>query len=168
MGVLSFIFQDRKANGSNTKGKFILTLFRIANGCSKRRWLFYPGLPYLIFYRFFVEWVLGIELPWNLKAGPGLVLYHGQGLVINSAVIIGSNCVLRHCTTIGNAVDGGGCPVIEDGVNVGANVIIVGAVTVGRNSVIGAGTVITKSIPPGSVVVGNPAKIIRSIPEIQQ
>ena len=37
----------------------------------------------------------------------------------------------------------------------------VGGITIGRGSVIGAGTIVTKSVPPYSVVVGNPGKVIR-------
>lgn len=51
--------------------------------------------------------------------------------------------------------------VVEDDVWIGANAIILGGVTVGRGSVIGAGSVVTKSIPPYSIVVGNPGKVIK-------
>lgn len=161
MNFISFIFQDWKANGSNTKGKLVLVFFRIANGCSKRKVLKYIGIPYLIFYRFFVEWVLGIEIPWNVKAGKNLMLYHGQALVINRYVVIGENCVLRHCITLGNSSATSGCPVIEDHVDIGANVVIIGGIIIGRNSTIGAGSVVTKDIPANSIVVGNPAKAIK-------
>ncbi len=162
MNFIYFIFQDWKANKNNTKGKLVLFFFRIANGCSKRKYLKYIGLPYLIFYKFFIDWILGIEIPWKLKAGRNLVLYHGQALVINCDAVIGENCVLRHCTTIGNSYSGSGSPVIEDHVDIGANVIIIGEIVIGRNSTIGAGTVITKSIPSNSIVVGNPARVIKT------
>lgn len=50
---------------------------------------------------------------------------------------------------------------IEDNVWIGAGVIVVDGVTIGEGCVIGAASVITKNIPPYSVVVGNPYKIIR-------
>ncbi len=49
---------------------------------------------------------------------------------------------------------------IEEDVWVGANVIVLGSVTIGKGAVIGAGSVVTKNIPPYSIVVGNPAKIV--------
>jgi acetyltransferase-like isoleucine patch superfamily enzyme len=52
--------------------------------------------------------------------------------------------------------------VIEDNVWVGANVCILGGCKIGTGSVIGAGSVVTRSIPPFSVAVGNPARVIRS------
>lgn len=52
---------------------------------------------------------------------------------------------------------------IEDNVWIGGGVIILPRVTIGKNSVIGAGSVVNKSIPPNSLAVGNPCKIIRKI-----
>lgn len=52
---------------------------------------------------------------------------------------------------------------IEQGSWIGAKSIILPGVTIGHSSVIGAGSVVTKSIPPYSLAVGNPAKVIRSI-----
>ncbi|MEI7423009.1 MAG: DapH/DapD/GlmU-related protein [Prolixibacteraceae bacterium] len=50
---------------------------------------------------------------------------------------------------------------LEDEVWVGANVVIVAGVTVGKHAVIAAGSVVTKDVPAYSLVVGNPAKIIK-------
>jgi acetyltransferase-like isoleucine patch superfamily enzyme len=53
--------------------------------------------------------------------------------------------------------------VIEDDVFIGMNCIILKGVTIGQNSVIGAGSVVSRDVPPGVIVAGNPAKIIRSL-----
>jgi acetyltransferase-like isoleucine patch superfamily enzyme len=52
--------------------------------------------------------------------------------------------------------------IIEDNCWLGANVIVIGGVRIGKGSVIGAGSIVTKNIPPMSVAVGVPAKIIKS------
>src|SRR6201995_4594839 len=53
--------------------------------------------------------------------------------------------------------------VIERNVWIGASATIIGGVTVGENSVIAAGSVVTKNVPPNTLVGGNPARVIRSI-----
>jgi len=54
--------------------------------------------------------------------------------------------------------------IIRDGVWVGANAIILDGVTVGAGAVIGAGSVVTKSVPPYAIVAGVPAKVIKYRP----
>ena len=163
-----YIFQDLKNNPKNIKAKIVLVLFRLAQLCRKTpKPFFYILIPYLIFYRVVVEWILCIELPWNTKVGKGLSLFHGQSLVVNDGTIIGENCTLRHCTTIGNKQLENGefskAPIIEDNVDIGSNVVILGPITIGCGSVIGAGSVVVKDIEPYSLVVGNPARVIKKI-----
>ncbi len=52
---------------------------------------------------------------------------------------------------------------IEDGVWIGGGAIILPGVIIGRNSVIGAGSVVSRSIPPNCVAVGNPCRVIKHI-----
>lgn len=54
---------------------------------------------------------------------------------------------------------------IDSGVWIGAKSIILKGVKIGEGAVVGAGSVVTKSIPPYTIVAGNPAKVIREIPE---
>lgn len=58
-------------------------------------------------------------------------------------------------------------PHIEEGVEIGVNVTILPFVRIGAHSVIGSGAVITKDIPPCSVVVGNPGRVICSIHDLK-
>ncbi len=53
--------------------------------------------------------------------------------------------------------------VIERNVWIAAGVIIVGGVTVGENAVVAAGSVVTRDVPPNTLVAGNPARVIRSL-----
>ena len=146
------------------KSRLILVLFRIASQAK--------GLPRVVaffpraFYQIAVEYFLGVEIPWDTRIGPGLQLHHGTGLVVNHSTRIGSNCTLRHCTTIGNKQRADGTftdsPVIGNDVDIGSNSVILGAITIGDGAVIGAGSVVVKDVPAGCVVAGNPARIIRS------
>jgi acetyltransferase-like isoleucine patch superfamily enzyme len=52
---------------------------------------------------------------------------------------------------------------IERNVWIGAGATIIGGVTVGENSVVAAGSVVTRNVPPNTLVGGNPARVIRSI-----
>ena len=56
---------------------------------------------------------------------------------------------------------------IEDEVWIGGGAILLPGVTIGRGSVIGAGAVVTRNVPPYSVAVGNPARVIKSIERTQ-
>lgn len=53
--------------------------------------------------------------------------------------------------------------IIKDSVFIGAKCIILKGVTIGENSIVGAGSVVTKNIPPNQIWAGNPAKYIRSL-----
>ena len=53
--------------------------------------------------------------------------------------------------------------VLEDNVFIGSRSIILKGVTIGKDSVIGAGSIVTRSIPPGVIAAGNPAKVIRPL-----
>ncbi len=167
MTALSYIFQDWRANPrTNPKGRLVLAAFRLAQLVRR---LPPPArtlcLPYLIAYRVGVEWVLGIELRWKTRVGPGLRLEHGQGLIVHDHTVIGAHCTLRHTTTIGNKGIGAegpdDSPRIGDYVDIGAHCVIIGNITIGDHVTIGAGSVVVRDIPSGAVVVGNPARILR-------
>ena len=50
---------------------------------------------------------------------------------------------------------------VRKGVSVGSSATILCGVTIGENAIVGAGAVVTKDVPPGSVVAGVPAKVIK-------
>lgn len=164
MNLFTYLFQDWQANRKNFKGQLVLFMFRLVGAVNRYTLTKILFFPYLMFYRFCVEWVLGIELPRKLVIGKGLTLFHGQAVVVNNKTVIGENCVLRNSTSIGHKkLEDGSfskCPRIGNHVDIGANVCIIGDLTVGDNVIIGAGTVVVKNIPPNSIAVGNPARIL--------
>ena len=99
----------------------------------------------------------------------------GMGNVIIGPVTIGHNVILAQNIVVSGLNHGYEnveiAPVfqketthlinIEDDVWIGANSVITAGVSIGKHSVIGGGSVVTKSIPPFCVAVGNPAKIIK-------
>ena len=56
--------------------------------------------------------------------------------------------------------------IVEESAKIGANSTILPGITIGKNSLIGAGSVVTKDVPDNKVVVGNPARIIRDISQL--
>jgi len=165
---LSILKEDWKRNRHNTKGLFVVTFFRLANffATKKRNTLFWLlGIPIVICYKLFVEWILSVELQVKTDVVPGLVIYHGQGLVVSDQTKIGENVTLRHNTTIGNKQNTAGgtasSPVIGDNVDIGSNCVIIGDISVGANAVIGAGAVVVTDVPENAVMAGNPAKDIK-------
>ena len=164
MKTIRLIIRDWGANKGNSKGKIITFLFRLASGIRRNTTLSFFFFPLLLFYRVFVEWVLGIELHWNTVIGEGLKIYHGQGSVINGGTTIGRDCTIRHGTTIGHKKLKDGsysqAPALGNNIDIGANVCIIGNIRIGDNVIIGAGSIVTRDIPPDCIVMGNPAKVI--------
>lgn len=91
--------------------------------------------------------------------GSGLLIGHGFSTII-VAKSIGENCWINQQVTIGYR-NTPTPPIIGNNVRVGAGAIVIGEIEIGDNSVIGAGAVVTKSVPANSVVVGNPAILLK-------
>ena len=119
------------------------------------------SLLYKISYKL-IQLTCGIELPYTVKLGRRIHIWHFGGLIL-SARSIGDDCHLRHSTTFGVVRRGAAeysIPTIGDRVDIGAGAVIVGPITIGDDSVIGANAVVLESVPPRSTAVGNPARIL--------
>lgn len=91
-------------------------------------------------------------------------------------ITVGSHCQLTNCKIFthggGNVVrskypnfDCFGKVIIGDWVYIGTNALIMPGVTIGDNVLVAAGSVVTKSVPSGMVVAGNPARVVCTIDE---
>jgi len=116
----------------------------------------------------------------SLVARPGGRIIVGKGTFINCGVRIraatlvkigdwckvGPNVMIydndAHDTARGHSTPGKVAPVVlEHDVWIGAGAIVLKGVTIGAHSVVGAGAVITRDVPSGVIVVGNPARVVR-------
>jgi serine O-acetyltransferase len=105
----------------------------------------------------------GVDMPRRAQVGPGLKIFHNGPVVIHPGTVIGANCVLLHGVTLGIRERPGELPVIEDDVTLGAYAMVLGGVTVGRGAKVGAMSVVTRDVPPGTIAVGSPARIVRTV-----
>lgn len=105
----------------------------------------------------------GIELPSNANVGPGLRLPHRGGIVIHPNVVIGKNCEIAQCVTIGNNLTKSRYDVAQIGENVVicAGTKIIGAVIIGNNVCVGANSVVNKDLPSNSICAGTPCRVLR-------
>lgn len=136
----------------------VVTFHRISQRLAFYKVPIIPGILDRIIRLVFTCW-----LSHKTKTGTGLILgYGGLAIVVHSDAVIGSNVHIDQCVTIGGNARQLGVPVIEDNVYIGAGAKILGPITIGEGSIIGANAVVTKDVPPRSVAVGVPARIVKS------
>jgi serine O-acetyltransferase len=102
------------------------------------------------------KWVNGCVIGVKAQFGPGFVLVHPVGVVINSAVRGGSNICLESSVVIGD--NRGGVPMLGDDVFVGSGAKIIGGLTIGSGARVGANAVVLHDVPAGATAVGIPAR----------
>lgn len=167
MGLWSLLKEDLHTHGGDywEQGFWAVAVHRFGNWRMGFR-LKIIRAPLTLMYRIafkVVEWTCGITLPYTVKLGRRVRIWH-HGSMILHARSIGDDVHIRQNTTFGVAHRGENraIPVIEDRVDLGCGVCVLGNVRIGHDSVVGANAVVLKNIPPHSVAVGIPAKVIKS------
>lgn len=132
--------------------------YRVAN------WLFKHRIPLLPKFIYYIQYLLfNSSVPASCVLGGGTKFaYGGIAVVIHARSVIGKNCVIGQCVTIGGRSKHFAVPIIGDNVYIGAGAKILGPVLIGDNSIIGAGAVVLNDVPENSIVVGVPAKVIKT------
>jgi serine O-acetyltransferase len=108
------------------------------------------------------RFLTGIEIHPGAKIGQKFFIDHGMGVVIGETAEIGNNVTLYHGVTLGGTTwkKIKRHPTIGNNVVVGTGAKILGPITIGDNTRIGANSVVVSEIPPNSVVVGIPGKVV--------
>ncbi|KAJ3562129.1 hypothetical protein NPX13_g8678 [Xylaria arbuscula] len=116
----------------------------------------------------------------NVIIGENCFMNFGLTILDTSLVIIGDRVQMGpnvHIYTAGHEtsvlsrikfVEFGHPIRIEDDCWIGGGVIILPGVTIGRGSTVGAGAVVTKSLPPYSIALGSPAKVVKTIASVEE
>jgi acetyltransferase-like isoleucine patch superfamily enzyme len=109
----------------------------------------------------------------NITLGKGIFINSGCKLQDQGGVVIGDDCLIGHNTVIATLnhdldprrrADMHPAPVtIATNVWIGANATVLPGVTIGDNAVVAAASVVTKDVPANTVVVGSPARVVRSL-----
>ncbi|MGH7364426.1 MAG: serine O-acetyltransferase [Candidatus Methylomirabilales bacterium] len=104
----------------------------------------------------------GIEIHPAARIGPGVFIDHGMGVVIGETAEVGENVTIYQGVTLGGTSleRVKRHPTIQRNVVIGSGAKVLGPFTVGENSRIGSGSVVVKEVPPNSVVVGVPGRVI--------
>jgi serine O-acetyltransferase len=167
MGLWALLREDRRTHGGKwlEQGFWAVAVHRFGNwrmGVRPR----VLRLPFTILYKFlnkWVEWTCGISLPYTVKLGRRVRIWHHGGMILH-ARSIGDDVHLRQNTTFGIARKDQEfqLPTIEDRCDIGCGAVILGAVTVGHDSVVGANAVVLNDVPPNSVAVGVPARVVKT------
>ena len=121
-----------------------------------------PGIYYRLIVRR-LSHKFGIQIPVITSIGKGFFIGHFGAIVISARAKIGENCNIAHSTTIGQTNRGKlkGHPTIGNKVWIGTGSVIVGKISIGDNVLIAPNSFVNMDVPDNSIVIGNPAKIIR-------
>jgi len=142
--------------------------------------LCYPGLHALWFYRLahrlwgwrfpvlprfisqMARFLTGIEIHPGARIGCRVFIDHGMGVVIGETAEVGDDCLIYQGVTLGGTSLNRGKrhPTLEEHVVVGSGAKVLGNIIIGHHSRVGSGSVVIKSSPPHSTIVGIPGRIL--------
>ena len=154
--------------------------------------LTYPGVKAIFFHRIanffsvarfdllarmisqFSRFLTGIEIHPKARIGKNLFIDHGMGVVIGETSEIGDNVTIYHAVTLGGISPSIKSddqrnikrhPTLKNNVVIGSGAQVLGPIIIEEHAKIGANAVVTKDVPAHAVMVGIPAKNIKSKPD---
>lgn len=122
------------------------------------------GRVFSFFVEYFIRVFFGSDISCRAKIGPGLCIMHGHDIVIGADVVMGANCKIFNGVTFGNRdlskTSKGSQPTLGNNVVICTGAKILGPIFLGDNVLVGANSVVIKSFPNDTVVVGVPGKAL--------
>ena len=136
----------------------VYAIYRAARRLNSRN---IPVLPRILTLA--IRVTFGCYVPHTAQIGEGTVIaYGGIGVVIHDRSIIGKNCYIGPGVVVGGTTQYHDVPRLGDNVYIGAGAKIIGPVRIGNNVIVGANAVVIDDVPDHTVVVGIPARIVKS------
>ncbi|MBM4028639.1 MAG: serine acetyltransferase [Planctomycetes bacterium] len=136
-----------------TDGTFAMVVYRLMQWSQRKRFV-----PLAMLFNKLNVWFGRCIIGRGADFGPGFVLIHSYGVVINTGVRGGRDVRLEHLVTIG--AEKNESPVLGDDVFVGAGAKVLGGVRIGHRAKIGANAVVVDDVPDGCTAVGVPARVV--------
>jgi serine O-acetyltransferase len=162
--LLSQLQEDRVAHGRDISlpGFRAIAVYRLGTWIqtlpTPARWILFP------LYRTAYRWVrnhYGILLYYTARVGRRVVFANQGNISLHKQAVIGDDCIIRQNITIGGVTNTRNeSPELGCGVEVGAGAVIIGKISIGDRARIGPNTVITQSLPTGSIAVLEPPRVI--------
>jgi serine O-acetyltransferase len=179
--MFSLIREDLKASVDQTRvfgaafwvkvlGKLLITpqvqvvvLFRLGHALAGT-----PLRPLAFVLRSWGLMISGAEIHPDAQIGPGMSLMHSSGVVIGGGVVAGKGLRMAQGATLGEPAGGGadanrGFPTLGDYVSLGAHAVVLGSRSLADGCVVGANSVVTRDVPELTVVVGAPAREVKTV-----
>ena len=147
----------------SSQGFWAMVIYRFG------RWRYTIGNPFIrkpfsLLYKIlfkFIQILTGIEMPCEVDVGKNFRIDHFGGIIISGFASFGDNCVLRDGVTVGlRRVEDPVAPRVGNNVDIGTGAKLLGDIIIADNVVIGANAVVLEDVPPNSIAVGVPARII--------
>ena len=108
-----------------------------------------------------VQVLTGVELPCEAVVGRNFRIDHFGDIIVSGYARFGDDCVIRNGVTVGlQNEEEPAAPQMGNNVSIGAGAKVLGPITIGDNVKIGANAVVIRDVPPNSIAVGVPAKVL--------
>lgn len=144
-------------------GFWIVAIYRFGMWADSLPYKFFR-IPLWVLYRLFKLPFLGYHIHlWagrrGARIGPGLRLIHPTNVLIGGGVEIGEDCLIFNDVTLGTGQTPG-MPKIGNNVNIYPGARILGGIKIGDHSMVGANCVVMRDVPPESIVLPPPNRVI--------
>jgi serine O-acetyltransferase len=145
------------------QGFWVMAAYRFGRWRYTIRWRALR-MPFSLLYKVLkviTEILTGIDLPCEVTLGRRFRIDHFGGIIISGDAVFGDDCIIRNGVTVGLKHTGHrGSPILGNRVDIGAGAKILGLIQIGNDVIIGANAVVLTDVPPNSLAVGIPARVL--------